>query len=143
MYSDLPGELSALSWPQFVGAYRAIIAQAVDRLAPDSYAVWVVGEVRDKAGAYRGLVPATVDAFTDAGCSYHNEAVLVTPVGALPVIVGRQFPPARRMVKTHQQVLVFCKGDPRKAAERCGPVDVATAADLLADLGEEESLDIR
>lgn len=132
VYSDLDGELSALPWPEFVVAYHQAIAQAVDRLAPDSFAVWVVGEVRDKAtGHYRGLVPTTVQAFLGAGCAYHNEAVLVTPVGALPVIVGRQFPPARRMVKTHQTVLVFCKGNPRRAAERCGPVDVATAADLL------------
>jgi hypothetical protein len=26
---------------------------------------------------------------------------------------------------THQQLLVFCKGDPKKATEACGPVDVA------------------
>jgi len=27
----------------------------------------------------------------------------------------RQFSAARKLVKTHQNVLVFCKGDPRKA----------------------------
>ena len=25
--------------------------------------------------------------------------------------------------QTHQNVLVFCKGDPRKATEACGPVE--------------------
>jgi hypothetical protein len=27
------------------------------------------------------------------------------------------------VAQTHQNVLVFCKGDPRKATEACGPVE--------------------
>lgn len=47
----------------------------------------------------------------------------VTAVGSLPIRVGRQFTAARKLGRTHQNVLVFCKGDPRKATEACGPVE--------------------
>jgi hypothetical protein len=34
--------------------------------------------------------------------------------------VTKQFEASRKMAKTHQNVLVFCKGDPRTAARKCG-----------------------
>ena len=59
----------------------------------------------------------------------YNEAVLVTAVGSLPVRVSRQFEIGRKLGKTHQNVLVFCKGDPRKATRACGPVEFGDPAD--------------
>jgi hypothetical protein len=43
--------------------------------------------------------------------------------GSLPIRVGRQFVTARKLGRTHQNVLVFVKGDPRKATEACGEVE--------------------
>ncbi|MDX5357464.1 MAG: hypothetical protein LPK12_06965 [Rhodobacterales bacterium] len=65
----------------------------------------------------------TVEAFEAAGARFYNDAILVTAVGSLPIRVGRQFTAARKLGRTHQNVLVFCKGDPRKATEACGPVE--------------------
>jgi DNA modification methylase len=124
VYSDDPADLSNMPYDDFLTAYRAIIAAACARLRDDRFAVWVVGDVRDKRGLYRGLVPDTIAAFTDAGLSFYNEAVLVTPVGSLPIRAGRQFAAGRKLGKTHQNVLVFCKGDPRAAAAACGEVEV-------------------
>ena len=42
-------------------------------------------------------------------------------VGSLPIRVGRQFESASKLGKTHQNVLVFVKGDPRAATEAVGP----------------------
>jgi hypothetical protein len=67
----------------------------------------------------------TITAFHDAGAMLYNEAILVTAVGSLPIRVGRQFSAGRKLGKTHQNVLVFVKGDPRKATDACGVVDVA------------------
>lgn len=125
VYSDDPADLSNMPYDDFLAAYRAIIAAAIDRLRPDRFAVWVVGEVRDRRGIYRGFVPDTIRAFTDAGAALYNEAILVTPVGSLPIRAGRQFSAGRKLGKTHQNVLVFCKGDPRVAAEACGTVEVS------------------
>lgn len=135
IYSDDPADLSNMTPRAFDAAYRDIIEKAAALLADDRFAVWVVGEVRDrKTGRYRGLVPLTIDAFERAGLSYQNEAILVTPVGARSVAAGRNFPPNRRLIKTHQTVLTFAKGDPHAAAEAAGDVDLITAAELLADL---------
>lgn len=133
-YSDHPADLSNMPYADFLRGYRQVIAQAVDRLAPDRFAVWVVGEVRDKrSGHYRGFVADTIEAFADAGASYHNEAAYMSPIGAVKIMVGRQFTATRRLGKCHQTVLVFVKGDPRRAVEACGPVDVYTGADLLEE----------
>lgn len=115
VYSDDPRDLSAMDWDGFVAAYRQIIHRAASRLRPDRFAAFVVGDVRDKDGYYRGLPELTVAAFADAGCRKYNEGILVNPVGSLPIRVGAQFTKSRKLGKTHQNVLVFIKGCPKKA----------------------------
>lgn len=130
-YSDDPRDLSAMGWDSFVGAYQEILAGACARLAPDRFAVIVVGDVRGPDGYYRDLPGLTIRAMERAGCRLYNEAILVTAVGSLAVRVGRQMERARKLGKTHQNVLVFCNGDPARATAACGPVTVElpTAAD--------------
>lgn len=134
VYSDDPADLSAYkTYQEFLKDYRAIIQNSIDRLRDDRFACFVVGDIRDKKGMYRNFVSDTITAFQDAGAMLYNEAVLITAVGSLPIRVGRQFSTARKLGKTHQNVLVFVKGDPKKAAEACGPVEVA---DLAEQFGE-------
>ena len=71
-------------------------------------AVFVVGEVRGKDGNYLGFVPDTVQAFKDAGMNYYNEAVLLNSCGTAMFRVGNCMS-TRKLVKTHQNVLVFKK----------------------------------
>lgn len=127
IYSDDPRDLSNLPPGEFEASYQRIIAGAVDRLKRDRFACFVVGEVRDKeaGGRYRGFVPMTIHAFERAGAHFYNEAILVTAAGSLPIRTARQFEISRKLGKTHQNVLVFVKGDPRKATEAVGPVEFA------------------
>lgn len=120
VYSDLPADLSAMEWPAFCEAYDAIVAASVGLLAPDRFACFVVGNFRDKRGFYCDLVGETVDAFEAAGARYYNEAVLVTAVGSLPVRINGMWNSSRKLGKTHQNVLVFCKGDPARATKALG-----------------------
>ena len=115
VYSDNPADLSAQPHMQFLESYRAIIAAAVARLKPDRFAAFVVGDFRCKKGFYRNFTGETVAAFEAAGARYYNEAILVTAVGSLALRVGKQFASGRKLGKTHQNVLVFCKGDPKRA----------------------------
>jgi DNA modification methylase len=131
-YSDDPADLSTLDYPAFLAAYRAIIAAAVGMLKPDRFACFVVGDVREPRGYYRRFVSDTEQAFEDAGARLYNEAILVTAVGSLPIRVGRQFETGRKLGKTHQNVLVFCKGDPKRATAAVGPVECG-AVEELAD----------
>lgn len=119
-YSDDPADLSAMEWHTFKAAYGRIILRAVKRLKPDRFACFVVGDFRDKRGFYRDFVSATIAAFRDCGAELYNEAILVTSVGSASMRVTKQFEAGRKFAKTHQNVLVFCKGDWRKAADACG-----------------------
>lgn len=123
-YSDDPDDLSTMPYAEFLAAYREIIAKACARLVPDSFACFVVGEVRDKRGNYLNFIGDTVRAFMDAGLGYYNEAILVTAAGSLPIRAGKQFSASRKLGKTHQNILVFVKGDGKRAATRCGTVEV-------------------
>jgi hypothetical protein len=111
VYSEDPADLSNMAWPDFVASYWQIIASAVECLKPDRFACFVVSDVRDKAGFYRGLVRETIGAFGAAGMALYNDAVLVTTLGSLPIRVRRQFEAGRKLSRTHQNVLVFYKGD--------------------------------
>lgn len=128
VYSDDPADLSTLDYGAFLAAYYDIIAATCSMLKDNRFAVFVVGEVRDKRGNYYGFVPDTVSAFRAAGLNYYNEAVLVTAAGSLPIRTGKQFRTSRKFGKTHQNVLVFVKGDGKKAAAACNAANDNHAA---------------
>ena len=123
VYSDDPADLSTLGKDAFFVAYARIIAEAVSRLRDDRFAVWVIGDVRDAGGFFVNLPGKTVEAFEAAGARFYNDAILVTAVGSLPIRAGRQFEASRKLGRTHQNVLVFCKGDPKRATEAIGQVE--------------------
>ena len=60
-YSDDPRDLSAMDWHAFVAAYKRIILRAVQRMKPDTFACFVVGDFRDSRGFYRNFVSETID----------------------------------------------------------------------------------
>ena len=120
VYSDDERDLSTMPYEEFRAVYAQIIAACVRMLKQDRFACFVVGDARDKAGFYYGFPWHTIQAFEDAGARLYNEAVLLTAIGSLPVRITRQFESGRKLGKTHQNVLVFCKGNPKRAAEACG-----------------------
>jgi DNA modification methylase len=128
VYSDDPADLSTLAYSDFAAAYAQIIADTCALLNDDAFAVFVVGEVRDKKGNYYGFVPDTIAAFRAAGLHYYNEAILVTAVGSLPIRVTKQFEASRKLGKTHQNILTFVKGDGKRAAAKCTAANDNAAA---------------
>lgn len=135
VYSDDPRDLSTFEYPAFREALAGIIGECAGLLKPDRFACFVVGDARGPDGCYYGLPWHVVNAFERVGMGLYNEAVLVTAAGSLPVRVGRQFEVARKLGKTHQNVLVFVKGDPRRATEAIGPVDFGGFEDDGANAG--------
>lgn len=138
-YSDDPADLSTLDYPAFIAALAGIIAAALALLKPDRFACFVVGDFRDREGFYHGFPGDTVAAFRAAGARLYNEAILVTAVGSLPIRVSAQFETSRKLGKTHQNCLVFCKGDPRAATAAIGPVEFADP-DAIPDDDERPAL---
>jgi DNA methylase len=112
VYSDLPGDISNKPYAQFIGLYRSIIAKAVDHLQTDRFAVFVVGDIRDKNGFYRGFVSDTIKAFEDAGAKFYNDIILKQPLGTAMLRANKIFNSKRKTIKVHENVLVFYKGNP-------------------------------
>lgn len=102
------------TYERFIGWYRGIFAQAVERLKPNRFAVVKIADVRDERGFYRNFLGDNIACFRDAGMGFYNEAVLVTPIGSLALRAGRQFTSGRKLGRGHQNVLVFFKGDPKR-----------------------------
>lgn len=119
-YSDDPADLSNMKADEFTATYYSIIAKAASRLRQDRFAAWVISDVRDRHGLYRGLVMNTIDAFAAAGLALYNDLVTIDQVGSGALLVRGQFETTRKVRRMHQHMLVFVKGDPKTAALACG-----------------------
>lgn len=137
VYSDDPSDISNMSDDDFDDTYKKIIANAVSMLKDDRFASIVVGNYRDKKGFMRDLVGLTVSAMESAGAKYYNDFIFITPVGSLPIRAGKQFKASRKMGRTHQYCLNFVKGNPKKATERLGDVEIPDMEQFV----EEDEVD--
>ena len=108
VYSDLDGDISNMPYNEFLEAYRSIINKSCKYLRKGGLACFVVGEFRDKEGNYVGFVPDKVRAFMDAGLKYYNEAILCTSLASASIRAKGNMK-TRKLVKVHQNVLVFKK----------------------------------
>lgn len=132
LYSDDPNDLSNQgSYNEFLTIYTNIISKAYNKLNDDSFAVIVVGEIRDKSGNYYNFVGDTIKAFMNCGFNYYNEAILITPIGTLPLRVGKQFNSGRKVGKSHQNVLVFYKGNTKTIKDKFGEVVSETFEEIF------------
>lgn len=110
VYSDDERDLSNMDYEQFKSVYADIIAIACKKLKNDRFAVFVVGDVRDKKGAYRNFVDYTKRCFNENGLVTYNELVLLNVVGT-GALRAKSAMRNRKMIKIHQNVLVMYKGD--------------------------------
>jgi hypothetical protein len=62
--------------------------------------------------------------YRPAGLHLYNEAILVNMIGTGAMVAGSYMRSSRKMVKLHQNVLIFVKGDPKQATLRCGDMTV-------------------
>jgi 16S rRNA G966 N2-methylase RsmD len=124
VYSDNPNDLSTMKPEAFLNAYREVIRSSVARLRDDRFAAFLVGNYRDNAGNLVDFTGQTVRAFEDAGCKLYNQFVFVTPINTLSLRAGGQFALSRKAGLRHQSLVVFIKGNARKAVEALGPIDV-------------------
>lgn len=108
VYSNLPEDLSTMDYKEFLVKYESIIKKSLALLKKDCYAVIVVGEVRDKKGFYLDFVGDTKRIFMRNGAGFYNDAVLLNSFGTA-TLRTRQFDSGQKLVKVHQNVLVFKK----------------------------------
>lgn len=121
-YSDDPNDISNMTYADFLERYRAIVARSIARLRPNRFACFVVANYRHKNNedghALVDFVGDTVNAFEAAGARYYNDIILINAVGTGAMRTNTSFVRgSRKVVKAHQNVLVFVKGCPREAAK--------------------------
>jgi DNA modification methylase len=110
VYSSNKSDLSNMSWQNFKKIYQSIVYQAVSTLKDDSFACFVIGNIRDEDGFYRNLISYTKECFTLSGMNLYNDIILLNSVGSASLRADPNFK-YKKVTKTHQNVLVFFKGD--------------------------------
>lgn len=121
VYSDDQADISNMPADQFRAVYASILKKAVAKLADNSFACVVVGDYRGKDGNFTSFPAFTIQCMEAAGAKFYNDAVLINMVGTLPIRARLMFSAARKLGRRHQNVLIFCKGDPKAASDKCGP----------------------
>ena len=110
VYSDNPSDISNMDYEEFSEIYRQIITKAVGKLKNNRFAIVVISDVRDKDGFYRDLQSLTKQAMAAGGAYFYNDIVLLNAMGSGGMRVRRNMR-NRKVVRSHQNVLVFFKGN--------------------------------
>lgn len=129
VYSDNEKDLSNMDYNKFVDIYNKIIKKSCDMLKDNSFAVFVVWDVRDKKWFYYNFVDDTKKAFLEAWLWFYNEIVLLNAIWTWALRANKTFQSWRKVVKTHQNVMVFYKWDPKQIKEKYWDVEVADVID--------------
>lgn len=121
-------DMSALgTYDEFMAQYRNIFTQCFSMLRDGAFAVVKVGEIRDKkTGQYRCFVADNVKLMEDIGFKFYNDLVLITAIGTAQLRANNSMQ-TRKVVKCHQNVLVFYKGDLKGIQARYPRIDFGEA----------------
>ena len=111
IYSKDENDLSFMSDEEFIIKYNSIIQKSCNKLKRDGYAIFVVGDVRDKkTGFYKDFIGITKQAFFKAGMGLYNEAILLDTLATSGIRVNNTFIRGnKKLVKVHQNILIFKK----------------------------------
>jgi DNA modification methylase len=114
IYSDLPNDASnQKEYNDFISILDVAFTNAVKCLKENRFAVIVCGDVRDKKGNYYRFPDHIKDIFNKAGLTLYNELILIQSVGNGALRANR-YMGSRKVVKMHEQVLVFYKGNTKE-----------------------------
>jgi hypothetical protein len=123
-YSDLDNDASNQgTYEEFLVILQNAFKAALGCLKENRFAVIVVGDVRDKkTGFYHNFVDDMKRIFAENGCPLYNEFILVGQIGSIALQATR-YMESRKVAKTHQNVLVFYKGNPKDISKIFGKIE--------------------
>ena len=124
VYSDLENDASnQKDYKSFLKILETAFYNAIKCLKENRFAFIVVGDLRNKNGAYYNFPQMVKDIFLTTDCVLYNEMVLIEPLGTLPQRVGR-YMGTRKIGKCHQNILVFYKGDIKKIKDNFNKIEI-------------------
>lgn len=111
VYSDNPNDASNQpSYKEFYQILDDAFTDAIKCLKENRFAVIVVGDIRDKKGAYYNFPNDIIQTFTRNGMVLYNNIKLLTPLGTAQIRASK-YMKSRKVAHVYQDVLVFYKGD--------------------------------
>ena len=114
VYSDLENDASnQKEYKDFLKILDSAFSNSIKCLKDNRFAVIVCGDVRDKKGNYYRFPDHIKEIFENNGMPLYNELILIQAVGNGALRANR-YMGSRKVVKMHEQVLVFFKGDPKQ-----------------------------
>lgn len=116
VYSDDKDDLSNMEYEEFEEMYSKIIEKSVKKLKNNRFAAVVISDVRDKRGFFRDLTGLTKRAMEKGGAEFYNDLILVNVIGTAALRANLTMT-NRKMVRVHQNVLVFFKGNPNQVKD--------------------------
>jgi hypothetical protein len=133
IYSDLPNDASnQTNYNVFLKILNDAFIDAIKCLKDNRFAVITVGDIRDKDGFYYRFIDHIKDIFCNNGMKLYNELILIQSVGNGALRANR-YMGTRKVVKMHELVLVFYKGDVKKIKDIYPKIEIQT---------EDESTDV-
>lgn len=117
VYSNLPNDASnQKDYSDFLKILDNAYSKSIKILKDNRFAVIVVGNIRDKQGFYYNFINDIINIFNKNGMFLLNELILKEPV-SIRCFSARRLFKSRKIVKIHQNILVFYKGNPKKIKE--------------------------
>lgn len=118
VYSDRPDDAS--NQPTYEAFFKILdnaFTDAAKCLKDNRFAVIVVSNIRNKkTGFYRNFVDDIIRLFQRNGFAFYNDIILADSLGSAPRRAAHNML-CRKVVKVHQNVLVFYKGAANKIKE--------------------------
>lgn len=136
IYSDDPNDASNQeTYEEFYQILDEAFANGIKCLADNRFAVVVVGNIRDnKTGSYYDFMGDVIRTFTRNGMLFYNDMILIDPVGSAGIRARKQME-HRKVVKVHQNVLVFYKGNQKDIK------DIFPKIEVMIDESQDEQLE--
>jgi hypothetical protein len=126
IYSDLENDASnQKEYKDFLKILETAFSNSILCLKENRFAVIVCGDVRDKKGNYYRFPDHIKEIFENNGMPLYNELILIDPVGNLQMRVGK-YMEHRKVGKTHQNVLVFFKGNTKEIKKNYPKIEIET-----------------
>lgn len=101
-------------YENFMDGYCKIMKNSAELLKNNRFFIMKLGDVREPKGKDKGtlynFLGDTISYGNQIGLRFYNDLVLVSPVGTASYRARNLFS-ARKIVRTHQRVLIFYKGD--------------------------------
>ena len=117
VYSNLPNDASnQKEYCDFLKILDTAYSKSIEILKDNRFAVIVVGNIRDKQGFYYNFINDIINIFNKNGMFLLNELILKEPINARR-FSSRAYFKSRKILKIHQNILVFYKGNPKKIKE--------------------------